>query len=383
MQAVNHPNIIDLVEIHESQNSLYLVMELLEGGEIFSLSKGKLDNDSTYSIIKNILKGLVILDKHGIMHRDLKPDNIILKKKGVPITENTLKLVDFGLATYQDVEEYLFKRCGTPGFVAPEVINAKRGANVHYSTKCDVFSVGIIFFFMLTGKIPYDGADFQEVLDNNKKAVINFNVKELKFVTPVAMNLLKNMLELNPEDRPTAKDALKHDYFVNKEAASMILDDDEQDEGIDLSQNLIQFKQKYRDVKKGGVTDSIHFNANPTMKGNVDTYGSIRGGSKNSNMSGRIDSFNSVNKQAENKNIKKLKGDNAAKKRSSIYKYALMKGGKGVDLQKELEKMVNASMDSYKSEGSEGDDSEDSESEGSKTPSKNIGRGQKSRFANN
>jgi calcium-dependent protein kinase len=237
MQAVNHQNIIDLVEIHESQNSLYLVMELLEGGEIFSLSKGKLDNESTFQIIKSILKALVVLDKHGIMHRDLKPDNIILKKKNVPIKENILKLVDFGLATYQDVEEYLFKRCGTPGFVAPEVINAKRGANVHYSTKCDVFSVGIIFFFMLTGKIPYDGADFQEVLDNNKKAVIDFNVKELKYITPIALNLLKNMLELDPEDRPTAKEALKHQYFVDKEA-SMIMDDDDVDEGIDLSQNL-------------------------------------------------------------------------------------------------------------------------------------------------
>jgi len=106
------------------------------------------------------LKALVALDKQGIMHRDLKPDNIILKKKGVRMRDNILKLVDFGLATYQDVDEYLFKRCGTPGFVAPEVINAKRGENVKYSTKCDVFSVGIIFFFMLTGKIPYDGEDF-------------------------------------------------------------------------------------------------------------------------------------------------------------------------------------------------------------------------------
>jgi calcium-dependent protein kinase len=292
MQAVNHPNIIDLVEIHESQNSLYLVMELLEGGEIFSLSKGKLDNESTFSIIKNILKALVILDKHGVMHRDLKPDNIILKKKNVPIKENILKLVDFGLATYQDVDEYLFKRCGTPGFVAPEVINAKRGANVHYSTKCDVFSVGIIFFFMLTGKIPYDGADFQEVLDNNKKATINFNVKELKYVTPIANDLLRNMLEINPEDRPTALECLKHEYFVNKEA-SLIMDDD-QEEGIDLSENLTQFKEKYRNVKQGGVTDSIHFNANPTMNGVVDTYGSINA---SSNKSGNIDSFNSVNRQ--------------------------------------------------------------------------------------
>lgn len=198
MQAIDHPNIIELVEIHESQNSLYLVMELLEGGEIFSLNKGKLDSETTFRTLKSILKALVVLDQHGIMHRDLKPDNIILKKKDVPIKDNIVKLVDFGLATYQDLEEYLFKRCGTPGFVAPEVINAKKGVNVKYTTKCDVFSVGIIFFFMLTGKIPYDGDDFQEVLENNKKAVIDFTIKELKNVPLVAYSLLQSMLELEP-----------------------------------------------------------------------------------------------------------------------------------------------------------------------------------------
>ena len=163
------------------------------------------------------------------------------------------------------------------------------------------------------------------------------------------------MLELTPEDRPTAIECLKHEYFVSQ-GASLIMD--EQDEGIDLSENLVQFKEKYRNLK-GGVTDSIHFNPNPTMNGVVNTYGSIGG---SSNQSGRIDSFNSVNRaKAQNKAINKLKGENS-RKRSSIYKYALMKGGKGVDIQKELEKMCNASMDSYNSEGT---NDSDSESEGS------------------
>lgn len=64
------------------------------------------------------------------------------------IEENTLKLVDFGLATYADEAEYLFKRCGTPGYVAPEVVNAASDENIHYSTKCDVFSAGVIFYLM-------------------------------------------------------------------------------------------------------------------------------------------------------------------------------------------------------------------------------------------
>ncbi len=370
MQAVSHPNLIELVEIHESVNSLYLVMELLEGGEIFSLTGGKLDAESTYHTFKYILKGLVELDKHGIMHRDLKPDNIIMKYKNKPIKDNILKLVDFGLATYADIDEYLFKRCGTPGFVAPEVINAAKGANVKYSTKCDVFSVGIIFFFMLTGKIPYDGKDFQEVLDNNKKATIDFSIKELKCVGPIALSLLKDMLEISPANRPSAAECLKHEYFTSNTAASMVFDNEPED--IDLAGNLKDFKDKYK--KGGGLTDSIHFNANPTMKGNIDTYGSING--KDSTGSNQINSFHSINRKAEQGGqIGKLKNDNGAK-RSSIYKYALTKGGQGVDLTKELEKMVanQAQSDSYMSK------SEDGSSDDSGT-NKSKPAGLKSKFA--
>jgi len=77
------------------------------------------------------------------MHRDIKPDNIIMRSK----TDNTeIVLVDFGLATYDYVEEYIFKRCGTPGFVAPEVINGSSEGIVKYSNKCDIFSIGALFY---------------------------------------------------------------------------------------------------------------------------------------------------------------------------------------------------------------------------------------------
>lgn len=354
MQDIDHPNVIELIEVHESQNSLYVVMELLEGGEIFSLSKGKLDNDSTFSIVKNILLALVAMDRHGVMHRDLKPDNIILKYKDVPITENILKLVDFGLATYQDVDEYLFKRCGTPGFVAPEVINAKKGANVHYSTKCDVFSVGIIFFFMLTGKIPYDGKDFESVLENNKKAKINYKIKELKKVNPIALDLLKKMLELDPADRLTAVESLEHEYFDSGEG-TLIMDDMDEDEDTNLAHNIAEFQNKYKGIKKNHMKDSIHFQ-NPAYQGRLDTiHSSIKGGSRGSNMSkhtdpGKISSFHS--------NKGKPKAGKGGKNRESIYKYALKKNHNNLNLQKEMEKMMNASMDSYDSRAGDSHDSD-------------------------
>lgn len=292
--------------------------------------------------------------------------------------DNILKLVDFGLATYQDVEEYLFKRCGTPGFVAPEVINAKRGENVKYTTKCDVFSVGIIFFFMLTGKIPYDGDDFQQVLENNKKATIDFGIKELKNVTPVALDLLKRMLNLNPNFRPSAAECLKHEYFTNVGKASFILDDDEDEEGFDYGQQLHDFKNKHKKFNPDGSVDSIHFKMNGTMKGITNTYGSFKTDGKTTGMmSGYISSFDSVNRKAGGDAKASPKAPNNHGNRASIYKYALTKGGKGLDLQKEMEKMVK---NSHVSESLNGDSDSDSEG-GSKTNPKASTGVQKSRFS--
>lgn len=216
LQSLDHPNITQFVEIHETNNSLYLVMELLEGGEICNFNKGKLDPESTFHILRSVLKGLVHLENQGIMHRDLKPDNIILKRKNCPISQNTIKLVDFGLATRCDVEEYLFRRCGTPGFIAPEVINSKKDPNSKYTTKCDVFSAGIIFFFMLTGKIPFEGKNFEEVLLSNKSCIVDYNIKEL-FSAPLhARKLLQAMLNVDPEQRFSASECLKHEFFTSE-----------------------------------------------------------------------------------------------------------------------------------------------------------------------
>ena len=113
------------------------------------------------------------MDTKKIMHRDLKPDNMILKFKD-KLENAVLKIVDFGLATVYDIPEYLFKWCGTPGFVAPEVINAPSKLNIHYTPKCDVFSAGVIFYILITDKSPFDGKSFREILQKNKDCQINF-----------------------------------------------------------------------------------------------------------------------------------------------------------------------------------------------------------------
>ncbi len=198
MKKLNHPYIMNLEEFHESKNSIYLVLELLEGGELLNYisHKNNLSYKDIWKIMKCILEALSYMNQKGIMHRDLKPDNMILLEKN-KLSQCTLKLVDFGLATEYDIPEYLFKRCGTPGFVAPEVINAPSKQNIHYTPKCDVFSAGIIFYILLTERSPFDGKSFKEILNKNKKCKIDFKNPRLK-KNKVASDLLRKMLIIDP-----------------------------------------------------------------------------------------------------------------------------------------------------------------------------------------
>lgn len=86
------------------------------------------------------------------MHRDLKPENIIFKEKNKDIKQNILKIVDFGLASFCDIEQYLFRRCGTPGYVSYEIINSSQNSNEKFTPQVDVYSLGIIFYILAVGE---------------------------------------------------------------------------------------------------------------------------------------------------------------------------------------------------------------------------------------
>lgn len=108
--------------------------------------------------------------------------------------------MDFGLASFCDEKPYLFSRCGTPGFVAPEIISSSSSKHTPYLPKVDVFSAGVIFYIMLVGKSPFKASSFQEILDLNKLAKINLDVKVLK-QNPLATDLIKKMCHPKPEKR--------------------------------------------------------------------------------------------------------------------------------------------------------------------------------------
>ena len=310
MQVVKHPNIMNLHELHESKNSIYLVLELLEGGELFNYvsSKNSISVHEICRVMRCLLEALSYLSDNKIMHRDLKPENMILQDKG-ELQRATLKLVDFGLATHCDVPEYLFKRCGTPGYVAPEIINAPSNENIHYTPKCDVFSAGVIFYILLTGKSPFDGKSFQEILSQNKLCKIDFKNPKLRKHAHV-IELLQKMLEVNPIKRYSAKDALADEFFkvyeVNEEVPTRVQ--------TDLISN--NFKEGM-DQNKKAMKDNKHENDSFVVREGGLINGEVNTVNETSSNAGIL-SFKNVNDKKKN-----VQENN--EKRESIYKYVLTK----------------------------------------------------------
>ena len=151
LRTLDHPNCMKLVELYEGQNYVYCVTEAYLGGNeqchaghllqrILKKPNGRFSEKESLEILHRILRALAYLESRDIIHRDLKPENIIFRDKDDP---HEVVIVDFGFATKVEDYKNLFTRCGTPGYVAPEVLN-----DFPYNTKADVFSAGIIFYIL-------------------------------------------------------------------------------------------------------------------------------------------------------------------------------------------------------------------------------------------
>jgi serine/threonine protein kinase len=215
MKLLNHPNIVRLYELHETQNSIYVVMDLCQGKTLNQvISCSTFSDTNCQKLMKDLLTTVNYLHSKGIMHRDLKPDNIIVD------ASLNIKLVDFGLATKIMETNRVHQRCGTPGYIAPEIFTASGGRDLN--EKCDMFSLGCILFYMIFRRPLFLGHHFHKVMKENEEfrlygKTIVIIVKKfhnsLGVINKNGMRLLIDLLETCSVSRSSSIEALHHPYI--------------------------------------------------------------------------------------------------------------------------------------------------------------------------
>ena len=209
----DHPNIIKLYEVFESQRSLYLVMEECKGGEIFDRIIQHIQKKEMYSekdaatIFQQVMSAIEYCHNNGICHRDLKPENILYLNEGAE-KDNPIKVIDFGLSQVISSDKKLSTKVGTAYYVSPEILLGE------YTEKCDIWSAGVILYIFLSGDPPFNGSNDHAIYTKISKMKFTFPEKKWKNISNEAKDLISHMI--TPEkERYTAKQVLSHPWFSN------------------------------------------------------------------------------------------------------------------------------------------------------------------------
>eukprot|EP01001_Neometanema_parovale_P006786 NODE_3130_length_1274_cov_203.107732_g2971_i0.p1 GENE.NODE_3130_length_1274_cov_203.107732_g2971_i0~~NODE_3130_length_1274_cov_203.107732_g2971_i0.p1 ORF type:complete len:327 (+),score=89.63 NODE_3130_length_1274_cov_203.107732_g2971_i0:59-982(+) len=204
MLNLKHKNIVGIVEVLQSENNVYMVLEFVQGGELFDTIKEnrQLDQPVARSFFQQLIEGIHVCHCNGIAHRDLKPENLLISKDGL------LKIADFGLANLQKDQEYLQTVCGTPNYVAPEVLHREK----YDGFKSDLWSCGVILFVMLFGKLPFYQKQLPELVSKIKAVDYKFP-EGVEKSFPEACDLIKKLLVASPDDRLNVEQVAQHEWF--------------------------------------------------------------------------------------------------------------------------------------------------------------------------
>ena len=200
--TLDHPNILKLHEIYLDHIYIHLVTELLPGGSIYQCKnkKGKFSEAEAANIIRQSLYALNYLHGNKVVHRDLKTENILLCQN-----QEFVKLIDFGFAKLLKKRE-LKQTLGTPYYMAPEVIEGV------YDLRCDLWSIGVITFEMLSGKLPFM-AKTNEALEE-KILSCDYDIDQLTGVSRDAKKFIESLIEKDMDMRMTCEEALNHSWIV-------------------------------------------------------------------------------------------------------------------------------------------------------------------------
>jgi len=209
---LDHPNIIKLYEIYETQEYFYLIMELCSGGELFdriisNIESGKpFTEEQAAEIFHQMMSAINYCHKNNIVHRDLKPENLLLLNQD---PKSPIKVIDFGMSKICDPNDIMFERVGSAYYIAPEVLEGM------YDEKCDIWSAGVILYILLCGYPCFNGSTDEQIYKQIRKKKYSFPSPEWDAISDDAKNLIKKMLT-DAMDRISAEDILKDPWVLER-----------------------------------------------------------------------------------------------------------------------------------------------------------------------
>ncbi|XP_071448538.1 phosphorylase b kinase gamma catalytic chain, skeletal muscle/heart isoform isoform X2 [Hetaerina americana] len=208
--VAGHPYIIELHDVFESSTFIFLVFELCKNGELFDYltTVVTLSEKKTRYIMRQVFEALLHVHSMGIVHRDLKPENILLDDN------LNVKLTDFGFARIVKSGEKLFEICGTPGYLAPELLRAAMYDDTEgYDLAVDLWACGVVMYTLLVGCPPFWHRKQMVMLRNIMEGKYSFTSPEWDDITEAPKDLIQKLLVVEPRKRITIEDALAHPFF--------------------------------------------------------------------------------------------------------------------------------------------------------------------------
>ncbi|XP_049279547.1 ovarian-specific serine/threonine-protein kinase Lok isoform X1 [Anopheles funestus] len=210
MKNLDHPCVIKMHDIVDKPDSVYMVLEYMKGGDLLSriIDNKYLPEKTAKLFFLQMCHAVKYLHEQGITHRDLKPDNILLEDEN---EYTLLKVSDFGLSKFVRKNSVMRTICGTPLYVAPEVLQT--GGRGSYTRKVDIWSLGVVLFTMLSGTLPFSDDYGSPAVEQIKRANFQMRHTVWKKVSPLAKKLIYEILSVNPNSRPTIEQLLRSTWL--------------------------------------------------------------------------------------------------------------------------------------------------------------------------
>ncbi|KAL4130230.1 hypothetical protein PRIC2_006236 [Phytophthora ramorum] len=209
LQVVHHMNIVQLKEVFDCHKTFYMVMEEMSGGELFDriVEKEKYSEKEASCVVKKLADALLYCHNQGIVHRDLKPENLLYQSTD----ENAeIKIADFGLAKLIKGDSLMQTACGTPGYVAPEILEGRP-----YGAEVDLWSLGVIAYILLCGFPPFYDENNAALFQSIKSGVYDYPSPYWDCVSDSAKDLISRLLVVDPKKRFSAQQVLDHPWVAD------------------------------------------------------------------------------------------------------------------------------------------------------------------------